>query len=131
MATSGQVDVLTRGYEAFSAQDMTTLASVIAESSVWHIRDTGALDGDYSGRDAAFGFFAGLAEETAGTFHLQVVDLLAGEGSHVAALLVGTGTRRGRSLEARLVHVADIRNGLIHEFWSASLEPSKAADFWA
>ena len=73
----------------------------------------------------------GLAEETAGIFHLQVVALLAGEASHVAAILLGTGTRRGRSLETRLVHVADIRNGLVQEFWSASLEPSKEADFRA
>ncbi len=58
---------------------MATLSELIADDVIWHVRRAGLLSGDYHGRNQVFSLFGRLAEETAGTFRLDVHNVVAND----------------------------------------------------
>jgi uncharacterized protein len=123
------VEQARRGYDAFSKGDMATLTELIADDVVWHARGVGPLSGDYHGRDQVFGFFGRLAQETGGTFRLDVHDILAND-DHTVVLCTLSATRGGKSTEVPVVNVSHNRDGQITEFWGATTDPQASLDFW-
>ena len=120
-----------RGYAAFGSGDLATLSALLADDAVWHAQGVGPLSGDYHGRDQIFGFFGRLAEETGGTFRLDVHDILAND-EHTAVLATLTASRNGKSIEVPVVNVThNDGNGKITEFWTSTTDPQAALDFWA
>jgi ketosteroid isomerase-like protein len=120
-----------RGYAAFGSGDLATLSELIADDVVWHAQGVGSLSGDYRGRDQVFGFFGRLAEETGGTFRLDVHDILAND-EHTAVLATLTASRGGKSIEVPVVNVShNDGTGKITEFWTSTTDPQAALDFWA
>jgi len=73
------------GYEAFASGDMATLNDVISDDIAWHNGGNNILTGDYEGKDAVFGFFGRLAEETGGSFENEVHDMLANDDHGVCS----------------------------------------------
>jgi ketosteroid isomerase-like protein len=125
------VEQARRGYAAFGSGDLATLSELIADDAVWHAQGVGPLSGDYHGRDQIFGFFGRLAEETGGTFRLDVHDILAND-EHTAVLATLTASRNGKSIEVPVVNVThNDGNGKITEFWTSTTDPQAALDFWA
>ena len=77
------------------------------------------------------GFFGRLAEETGGTFRLDVHDILAND-EHTAVLATLAASRNGKSIEVPVVNVShNDGNGKITEFWTSTTDPQAALDFWA
>jgi hypothetical protein len=67
-------------------------------------RATAPLSGDYKGKDAIFGFFTKIMQETDGTFRLEVHDILASD-DHGVVLVRQTAQRNGKSWDSRAIHV--------------------------
>ena len=131
MTEHPNIDRARRGYAAFGSGDLATLSELIADDAVWHAQGVGPLSGDYHGRDQVFGFFGRLAEETGGTFRLDVHDILAND-EHTAVLATLTASRGGKSIEVPVVNVShNDGNGRITEFWTSTTDPQAALDFWA
>ncbi len=106
-----------RGYAAFAAGDMATLDELFADDIVWHISGRGPLSGNYEGKEAVLGYFGRLAQETGGTFRIEIHDVLAND-EHVVALTSGSAERQGKSLtDARGVQVFHVRDGKVTESW--------------
>ena len=125
------VEIARRGYEAFATGDMATLTELIADDVVWHVQGVGPLDGDYHGRVQVFGFFGRLAEETGGTFRLDVHDILAND-EHTAVLCNLSATRGNKSIATPVVNVSHSdSDGRTTEFWGATTDPEAGLDFWA
>ena len=124
------VELTRRGYEAFAKGDMATLSELIADDVTWHSNDAGPLSGTYHGRDEVFGFFGRLAEETAGTFRLDVHDVLAND-EHAVALCTVSASRGGKSIEVPVANVSHLRDGKLTEFWGATTDPQASIDFWS
>jgi len=59
---------------------MATLRDTWREDIIWHVKGAGQLYGDYHGPDEVFGLLGKFAEETGGTFRLDVHAILAGDG---------------------------------------------------
>ncbi|MGA8296363.1 MAG: nuclear transport factor 2 family protein [Acidimicrobiales bacterium] len=129
MAEHPNVELTRRGYAAFSKGDFADLTDVFADDIVWHVPGPGPLAGTYRGRDAVFGMFARLAEETGGTFRLEVHDVVAND-DHSVALVTGFASRGGKSFESREAHVFHVKGGKITEFWESTTEPEAAVEFW-
>jgi uncharacterized protein len=78
-----------------------------------------------------FGFFGRLAEETGGTFRLDVHDIIAND-EHTAVLATLTATRGDTSIEVPVVNVShNDADGKITEFWASTTDPQATLDFWA
>lgn len=130
MADHPNVELLRKGYNAYSSGDMDVLQELFAEDIQWHIAGRSQLSGDYKGRDAVFGFFGKLMELTEGTAKLEVHDILAND-EHGVALVTGSSSRGGKTLEGPDVHVFHIRNGQVVEFWDSPLDQYASDEFYA
>jgi uncharacterized protein len=124
------IELTRRGYAAFAKGDLAALAELIADDVTWHALGVGPLSGTYHGRDAVFNFFARLAEETAGTFRLDVHDVLAND-EHAVALCTLSASRGTKSVETPVANISHIRDGKVTEFWGATTDPQASVDFWS
>jgi ketosteroid isomerase-like protein len=129
VAEHPNVELTRRGYEAFANADLTTLSELIADDVTWHVTGAGPLTGTYHGRDEVFGFFGKLAEETGGTFRLDVHDVLAND-EHSVALCTLSASRAGKSIQVPVANVSHVRDGKVTEFWGATADPQASLDFW-
>jgi ketosteroid isomerase-like protein len=118
-----------RAYEAFGTGDMEALTTHITDDAVWHGRVGGIFDGDYEGRDAIFGLFATIMQESAGTFRLEVGNVLADDDC-ATVVCEATASRNGRTVTVKEVHLHRLANGCTAEFWLASTDPLTAAELW-
>ena len=130
MTEHPNVELTRRGYAAFATGDLATMTELIADDVTWHVTGAGPLSGTYHGRDEVFGFFGRLAAETAGTFRLDIHDVLAND-EHAVALCTLSATRGTRSLQVPVANVAHVRDGKVTEFWGATEDPQATIDFWA
>ena len=129
MAEHPNVELTRRGYAAFEKGDFAALTDVFADDIVWHVSGPGPLAGTYRSRDEVFGMFARLAEETGGTFRLELHDVLAND-EHSVALVTVFATRQGKSFEDLGTHVFHVKGGKMTEFWQTTTNPEAAVEFW-
>jgi ketosteroid isomerase-like protein len=112
-------ELVRRGFEAFSKGDLDTLRELFDADAVWHAPGRSPLSGDHRGMDAILGFFARTMELTAGTFRMELHDVVAND-EHAVALYVARGERDGRTLEDKSVLVSHVRNDKFVETWQHS-----------
>jgi len=109
-------DLIRRGYEAFNKGDTQTLREVFDPEIVWHFPGRSDLAGDHGGTDAVLGFFGRTMELTAGTFRVELHEVVA-DDQHTVGLHLATGEREGRTLEDREVLVFHVRDNKVVEAW--------------
>ncbi len=131
MAEHPNVEILRRGHEAFARGDMTALAEIIAEDTVWHWPGRSQVSGVFRGREAVFAVFAKLGELSEGTFRIVEDHDFLGTDEHGVALFRVTGTRGGKTLNVNVCEVVHVRNGQIVEEWLSFDDQYAADDFWA
>ena len=119
-----------KGYEAFQKGDMETLGTLFTDDTKWHSPGNNPLAGDYSGKEEVFGLFARLAQETDGSFQIELHDLLA-NAEHGVALFTSTANRGDKHLESNGVHVSHFRDGKIAESWLHSADQNAVDEFWS
>lgn len=125
MAEHPNVELLRKGYAAFSAGDMEGVSALFSDDIVWHSPGSSPLAGDFSGKERVFELFAKLMQLTEGTFRQEVHDLLANDEHGVA--LVNTSWEKPRPFSGRSVHVLHLKDGTVTEFWLSN-EDQGAAD---
>jgi ketosteroid isomerase-like protein len=134
MATTAQhANVLRarRNYEAFSAGDMAALKDSMTDDTVWHVLGHNPLSGDYKGKDAVFGLFGQLMQQSAGTFKVEVHDILAND-EHGIALVTESAERNGKKWVSRAVHVTHPdAEGRAKEFWAFQEDQAATDAFWS
>jgi len=110
-------DLVRRGYAAFAAGDMATLDGLFADDIVWHASGRGVVSGDFEGKEAVFAYFGRLAQETGGSFRIEIHDVLAND-EHAVALTTAGAERQGKSLQnAKGVQIFHVRDGKVTESW--------------
>ena len=90
-----------RGYEAFNAGDVATLATLMAKDVVQRVPGASVVAGDHKGIDGVLAMYGQLAELTDGTIRAHLVDLHSDGAGHVLAVHVLTGTRNGVTRASR------------------------------
>ena len=123
-------DLVRKGFVAFQSGDMATLNELFADDLVWHSPGRSQLSGDYRGKAAVMAFFQKTVELTAGTFKLEIHDVLAND-THGVALVHATGEREGRTLDDDTVQVFHIVDGKVTEQWLCPGDQAASDAFWA
>ena len=113
IAADLNADVVRRGYAAFNADDLETLAGLLDESAGWHTPGRSPIAGDYVGRDAVLGQLSRYGGETGGTFRAELLDVAAAEDGRVFGIHRTTAERGGRRLDVGCCIVFEIRGGTI------------------
>ena len=123
-------DVVRRGYEAFSRGDIDTLRELFTEDVVWHVPGRSPLAGDHEGVDAVLAYFGQSMERTAGTFRVEVHDVIAND-HHAVGLHVASGQRAGKQWTDSQVLVFHLRGGKIASVWQHYMDAYGTDDFWS
>lgn len=129
MGDHPNLDILRRGYAAYSSGDLDTVNELFADDIVWHVAGRSQISGDYAGKEQVFGFFGKLAELSGGTSTVDVHDLLAGD-EHGVAIVSESATRNGQSHTGRATHVFHLRDGKVTEMWDAQVDQYASDEFW-
>ena len=117
MADHPNLDLMRRGYAAYTSGDLQTIDQLFSDDVVWHVSGRSPISGDYTGKEQVFGFFGTLQELSGGTSRVEVHDLLA-DDEHGVAIVTQSATRDGRTYEGRVTHVLHLRDGKVTEFWA-------------
>jgi ketosteroid isomerase-like protein len=124
------LDLMRRGYAAYTSGDLETIDRLFADDVVWHVSGRSPISGDYTGKEQVFGFFGKLQELSGGTSKVEVHDLLA-DDDHGVAIVTQSASRDGRTYEGRVTHVLHLRDGKVTEFWDAYVDQYASDEFWA
>jgi uncharacterized protein (TIGR02246 family) len=130
MGTKEDAELVRRGYEAFGAGDMETLAELFAEDAVWHVPGSASISGTKQGRDAIFAFFAELFSLSGGTVKATLQEVIAGD-EHTVGLDHLHAERNGDVLDQNSVNVFRIRDGKVVEVSQFSEDTERAGNFWS
>ena len=130
MAEHPNIALLKKGYEAFGKGDMETLTELFDQDATWHVPGEGPLSGNYSGREAIFGFFGQIAVLSGGTFKAEPHDFLAND-EHAVVLLNSTANREGKELNMNETNVYHIKDGKAFEAWTFSEDQRAIDEFWS
>jgi ketosteroid isomerase-like protein len=117
-------------FAAFRAADLATIRETIPEDAVWHFPGReGKLAGDHRGRDAILQFFMNVATLTGGTFHLDLLDVVAND-RHAVALFRGHGERDGKTLDNPTCLAMRFEGGKVVDIWEYVWNLYDVDDFW-
>jgi ketosteroid isomerase-like protein len=118
-----------QGFDAFAQGNLTPLAELIAQDTVWHIPGRGPLAGDYQGREAVFELINRLVQATEGTFSQELHAVLA-DDEHGVALIRARARRGDHSYDGRDAWVYHLRQGQVTEAWWRPEDLYAADEFW-
>jgi ketosteroid isomerase-like protein len=122
-------DLVRKGFEAFAAGDMATLDALFADDATWHSSGAGVLTGDFVGKQAIFGNFARIPQES-DAFSQEVHAILA-DDEHTVALVNATATRRGKTANLAQVLVFHVEGGKAKEVWITPVDAATSEAFWS
>jgi uncharacterized protein len=72
-------ELLRQEYSARARRDLAGLAELFADDIVWHVSGRSAIAGRYRGKDAIIAYVRRRQEFAAGTFEIEVHDVLAND----------------------------------------------------
>jgi ketosteroid isomerase-like protein len=131
MSQQSDLDIIRRGYAAFSAGDMETLRNeVFTPNAVWVVSGHGYYSGSKDGIDAILQFFGDIFERSGGTLQVILEDVAAG-GDHCYSLHNNIAMRGGRSLDLRSVLVFDMADGRVTRVDQYYWDTTENDEFWA
>lgn len=118
-------------FAAFRGADLATIQATIPEDAVWHFPGRrGKLAGSHRGRAAILQFLMSVPQLTNGTFHLELEEVLASDGSAVA-FFRGSGTRDGKTLDNPTCLRMRLVDGQVVEVWEFVWDLFTVDEFWA
>ena len=124
------IAALRRGYEAFQNGNLDLLRDELFDPDiVWHSpgpQHAGGRLPRCGRRDRELR----QAEETGGTFKVEVHDIL-GSDDHAVALATASAQRNGKSINEPYAHVCHFRDGKLTEAWILDFDPYKVDEFFA
>jgi ketosteroid isomerase-like protein len=118
-------------FDAFARADVAAIRAVVPEDAVWHFPGRrGRLAGSHRGREQILAFLLQVQTLTEGTFHLDLIDVVAGD-VHAVALFRGHGQRAGRTLDNPTCLRMRLAAGRVVEVWEFVWDLYAVDDFWA
>lgn len=122
--------LLRRLFDSFGARDMETIRASLADEVRWHTPGQSLLAGSWAGREAVLAQLSRSAELTAGTYRVEVEDVMASD-RHATVLYRGRGSRLDRDLDLRHLALYEIAEGRIVEVRIAPLDQHAFDEFWS
>ena len=122
--------VIRTAYEAFSRGDIPAAMNAFADDILWHVPGRGPLSRDYHGRNEVLGFFGQVGALSAGTFRVQIDDVLT-KGDHVIVLCTESASRGRRTWSSPQVHAWTMKNGKATVFHQYQGDQQTEDEFWA
>lgn len=128
--TSTNIDIARTYFQAVQTGDMATLGELLDEAIVWHQPGANQFSGEHKGQGAVFQMLGGMMEASQGSFAIDKIHSLMGNGDLVAATIHFTGRRGDTSMAMEGVDLLRLQNGKITEMWLFSGDQNAEDAFW-
>ncbi|WP_369173437.1 nuclear transport factor 2 family protein [Streptomyces sp. R28] len=128
--TSKNVDIAGEYFQAVQKGDLAKVGELLDEEIVWHQPGGNQFSGERKGRDAVFAMLGGMMEASQGSFAIDKIDALMGNGDMVAASIHFAGRREDTSMSMEGVDVLRLKDGKIVEMWLFSGDQAAEDAFW-
>ncbi|MDX3229967.1 nuclear transport factor 2 family protein [Streptomyces sp. ME19-01-6] len=128
--TSKNVDIAGEYFQAVQQGDLAKVGELLDEQVVWHQPGANRFSGEHKGRDAVFAMLGGMMEASQGSFAIDKIDALMGNGDMVAASIHFAGRREDASMSMDGVDVLRLKDGKIVEMWLFSGDQVAEDAFW-
>ncbi|MGW3649362.1 nuclear transport factor 2 family protein [Streptomyces sp. NPDC000878] len=131
MAENPHAALVRKGYDAFSRGDMDTMRTLIASDATHHVPGSHPLSGDFKGQDAIIEMYGRLAEETAGSMRVVLMNILVDGRGHAVAVHRFTAERQGRRIDEPGAIVFRIVGDKVTDLDECVEDIDRANEFWA
>ncbi|ANS62430.1 hypothetical protein SLINC_0206 [Streptomyces lincolnensis] len=128
--TSKNVDIAREYFQAVQKGDLAKVGELLDEDIVWYQPGANQFSGERKGRDAVFAMLGGMMEASQGSFAIDTINALMGNGDMVAASIHFAGQREGASMSMDGVDVLRLKDGKIVEMWLFSSDQQAEDAFW-
>jgi uncharacterized protein len=128
--SSDNLDLIRRGYDAFGRGNVATVLQIFDPNIHWHVPGRSPISGDYDGHDQVIGFFTKTQELAAGTFSIEINNMLP-DGEQVVVLCTVSAQRHGQKWSSPEVHVWRVVNGQAVEFREYQGDQQAEDEFWS
>ncbi|WP_327723352.1 nuclear transport factor 2 family protein [Streptomyces europaeiscabiei] len=128
--SSRNVDIAREYFESIQKGDLARVGELLDEGVVWHQPGSNQFSGERSGRQAVFAMLGGMMEASQGSFAIDAVHALMGNGDMVAASIHFGGRRGDSSMSMDGVDVLRFEDGRIVEMWLFSGDQEAEDAFW-
>ncbi|MEU9669689.1 nuclear transport factor 2 family protein [Streptomyces bobili] len=128
--TRTNIDIARTYFQAVQTGDMAALGELLDTDIVWHQPGANQFSGEHKGQGAVFQMLGSMMEASGGTFAIDKVHTLMGNGDLVAATIHFTGSRGDATMGMDGVDLLRIGNGKITEMWLFSADPAAEDAFW-
>jgi ketosteroid isomerase-like protein len=106
------------------------LRDVLTEDVVWSVPGQNAIAGRYEGIAQVLSYFARRREIASRSFVMRAIEILVGEGEHVAALTEGRAVLAGVERRWWTVGLYRLRGAQIAACWLLPLDPDDFDRIW-
>jgi ketosteroid isomerase-like protein len=130
MAVAENLELVRRGFAAFSAGDIDGLSAMLSPDVVHSVPGSSDLSGAHKGRPNVLALYGQLVERSAGSIRVELEDVLSDGGDRVVAILMATAERDGKSLAAREVLLFTIAGDTIAEIQDFFSDIERNDSFW-
>ena len=117
-------------FDALAAGDLDTVGALLSPDVVWHQPGANRFSGKRSGAGEVFAMIGGMMETSRGTFRIDRVDHLMGNGDLVAATIHFVAERDGALLALDGVDLLRVADGVIAEAWLFGADQDAEDAFW-
>ncbi|PRH79910.1 ketosteroid isomerase [Streptomyces solincola] len=128
--TATNTDVARSYFRAVQNGDLETVGKLLDEHVIWHQPGANRFSGVRRGRDDVFRMLGGMMEVNQGSFSIERVHALMGNGQLVAATIRFAGRRDEASMAMDGVDLLRMENGKIVEAWLFSGDQAAEDAFW-
>ncbi len=128
--TDQSAQLIQRAYQAFSRGDLGTVFGILGPDITWHVPGSSPLSGDYKGHEQVGAFFGATMKLSAGTFNIDVRDILA-KGEQVVVLCTVAAERHGQSWSSPEVHVWRVAGDRAVDFREFQGDEHTEDKFWS
>ena len=122
--------IIRKAYDDFAKGNAPAVFAVLDARMTWHVPGHGPLSGVYTGHEQIGAFFARTMELSAGSFKIEVHNVLA-DVDLVVVLVTVSAQRSGVSALFPEVHVWRMRNGKAIEFREFQGDEQREDQFWS
>jgi ketosteroid isomerase-like protein len=123
-------DIAREYFQAVQQGDMATLSKLVDEQIVWRQPGSNQFSGERKGRSPVFEMLGAMMQCSAGTFAIDKVHSLMGNGEMVAASIHFSARRDDKSMSMDGIDVLRIKDGAIVEAWLFSSDQAAEDEFW-
>jgi ketosteroid isomerase-like protein len=131
MTVAENLELVRRGYAAFSAGDVDTLRTIMAPDVVHTVPGTSAIAGAHKGIDAVLALYANLYELSKSTMRVDLEHVVSDGGDQVIAIHTSSAEREGKSMTSREALLFTIRDGRVIEIQDFFDDIDAQDRFWA